>query len=269
MKWGTLAACLCLCVIGAVSIFHPKRGGKDSEIQAIAALEFNGCYYEVCDFDWVLEKYGLPSKITVEMAGEHLAYLKRNGNAGYEENASLTDIELYQYAPSPCRGVYVVRDGESYTAALFCNFRLSDSNASVELTELYRAYGINGAEDISAIARTKSRGETETVAGSVVTSPEAIAQFYKLTTSLESCGNDDFQAAVFDGIPEENQPAAHTSFADDAITVRIELKTGLRFYLWVFPSYGWIYGPGALPYYRMNEGISGWFESVWLEGYSN
>lgn len=260
LKWGTIAACLCLCVIGAVSIFHPKGGSQDSEVQAIAPLEFNGCYYEVCDLGWVLEKCGLPSKITAGMAGEHLAYLKHDDGAGYEETAAQTDIELYQYAPAPCKGVYVVRDGKSYLAALFCNFQLFDSNANVELSELYRVYGVSGAEDISAVARTKSLGETETVTGGIVTEPEVIAEFYELTTSLKSCGNDDFQAAVFKGIPEEDQPAAHTSFADDAITVRIELKTGLRFSLTVYPSYSWIYGPGTLSYYQMNEGISGWLE---------
>lgn len=260
LRWGAVAACLCLCAVGAVSIFRLKGDGQDPVVQPLAVLEFNGCYYEVCDRGWVLEKYGLPGKITAEAAGEHLAYLKHDGGAGYEEAAAQTDIELYQYAPSPCRGVYVVREGERYKAALFCNFRLFDSNASVELLELYRTYGLNGAEDILSIARTKSRGGIETVAGSIVTAPEAITEFYELTAALESCGNDDFQAAVFGGIPEEDQTAAHSSFADDGITVRIELKTGLRFYLRVYPGYGWIYGPGTLSYYRMDEGISGWFE---------
>ena len=143
LKWGTIAACLCLCVVGAISIFYPKGGSQDSVVQAIAALEFNGCYYEVCNIESVLESCGLPNKITAEMAGEHLAYLEHNDGAGYEETAKQTDIELYQYAPSPCRGVYVVRDGENYMAALFCNFRLFDSNTNVELSELYKMFGIN------------------------------------------------------------------------------------------------------------------------------
>lgn len=269
LKWGAAAACLCLCIIGAVSLFHPKGDQPSHEVQTIAALEFDGCYYEICDLDWVLENYGLPGKITPELAGEHLAYLKHSDSSSYEETAAQTDIELYQYAPSPCRGVYVVRDGENYLAALFCNFRLDNSNASVKLSELYRVYGINGAEDISKIVRTKSHGKTETIVGSAVTAPETIAEFYKITTSLESCGNDDFQDTVFNHISEENQPAAHTAFADDAITVRIESKTGLSFYLRVFPSYGWIYGPRALSYYRMNEAVYGWLETNWPEGQYN
>ena len=37
LKWGTIAACLCLCVVGAISIFYPKGGSQDSVVQAIAA----------------------------------------------------------------------------------------------------------------------------------------------------------------------------------------------------------------------------------------
>lgn len=244
-KWA--AACLCLCVLGAVSILHLKGGGQDSAVQAIAALEYGGCCYEVCDLDWVLEKYGLPGRITADMAGEHLAWLRRDG-AAYKEAAARTDIELYQYAPAPCRGVCVVREGESYLAALFCNFRLDDGESAVPLSELYRVYGLNAAEDIASIAGAKT-----------VTEPEALAAFYNLTVALESEGNDAFQAAVFGGVPEEDQNAAHAAFADDAHTWRIELKTGLRLYLQVYPGYGWIYGRGAMTYYRMDAALAAWF----------
>ena len=269
LKWGAMAACICLCVVGAISIFYPKGGSQDSNVQAIAALELNGCYYEVCDIESVLESCGLPNKITAEMAGEHLAYLKHSNVAGYEETATQTDIELYQYAPSPCRGVYVVRDGESYMAALFCNFRLFDSNTNVELSELYRVYGVDGAEDISVIAYTESKPGIEAVVNGTVSDAEAIAEFYEHTTSLVSFGNDDFQAIMFNNIPEEDKSAAHTAFADDAMTVRIETKTGMRFNLRVYPSYGWIYGPGTQSYYRIDDAIFNWAEKYSFEGYSN
>lgn len=260
LKWGAMAACLCLCIIGAASILHPNGGSQDPAAHDIAALEFNGCYYEVCDADWVLEKYGLPGKITAEMAGAHLAYLCHDGGSKYEEIATQSDIELYQYAPSPCKGVYVVRDGVNYKAALFCNFRLFDDNTNVELLELYRAYGVDDAKDIAAIARTKSKMGAETVVGKPIANTDAIAEFYRLTTALDSYGNDDFQSAVFGNIPEEDQPAAHGSFADDAMTIRIETKTGLRFHLRFYPSYNWIYGPGTTSYYQMNEAINSWIE---------
>ena len=43
LKWGAMAACICLCVVGAISIFYPKGGSQDSNVLAIAALEFRSC----------------------------------------------------------------------------------------------------------------------------------------------------------------------------------------------------------------------------------
>lgn len=264
LRWGAVAACLCLLGIGGFflsGILYPRGTSQDPVVQDIAALDFNGCFYEVCDLDWVLEKHGLPGKITAEMAGEHLAYLQRDDGTRYEETTAQTEIELYQYAPSPCRGVYVVRDGERYAAALFCNIWQPDSNTHTEFSELYRIYGASAAQDISAIARTESRWGQEAVIGNIVTEPEAIAQFYAMTTALASYGNDDFQNAVFQGIPEEAMPDANTAFADDGISVRIELTSGLRFSLRVYPGYGWIYTPGTLSYYKMDEAAYQWFET--------
>ena len=152
LKWGALAACLCLVISIAIPVLHYKAGpDKQDSAQALAVLRFNGMYYEAVDVPEILEKYGLPSEITADMAGEHLEYLKTDGGAGYECTPIETDIELYQYAPSPCRGVLVLRDGERWYAALFCNFYQFDSNTSVELTELYRVYSIESADDIASI----------------------------------------------------------------------------------------------------------------------
>ena len=132
LKWGALAACLCLVISIAIPALHYKGGpDKQDSAQALAVLRFNGMYYEAVDVPEILEKYGLPSEITADMAGEHLEYLKSDGGAGYECTPIETDIELYQYAPSPCRGVLVLRDGERWYAALFCNFFQFDSNTSV------------------------------------------------------------------------------------------------------------------------------------------
>lgn len=258
LRWGAVAACLCLCVVGAVSAFSLKGGSQDA-VPAISMLEFDGCYYEVCDSDRALEKCGLPGKITAELAGEHLAYLEHDGGAGYRVAAGWTDIELCQYAPAPCGGVCVVREGGRYMAALFCNFLRGDGSAAVELSELYRVYGLNGAEAIASVVRTVSRGKSEVAVGGAVTAPEAVAEFYRFTTSLSGFSNGEFQAAVFGGIPEEDQSAAHSAFAEDGVTLRVELKTGLRFYLRFYPGYGWVYGNGTLCYYQMDEAAHSWF----------
>ena len=131
VKWGVVAACLCLAVTIAIPVLHHK-GGPDTQdpVQNIAALEYNGKFYEAVKLPEVLEKYGLPPEITADMAGEHISYLKSDGGIGYKSTVSQTDIELYRYAPAVCDGVYVLRDGDTWYAALFCNFYQFDSNSS-------------------------------------------------------------------------------------------------------------------------------------------
>ena len=64
VKWGVVAACLCLAVTIAIPVLHHK-GGPDTQdpVQNIAALEYNGKFYEAVKLPEVLEKYGLPPEI--------------------------------------------------------------------------------------------------------------------------------------------------------------------------------------------------------------
>lgn len=257
MKWGALAACLCLLVSIVIPVFHHK-GGPDHQdsAQAIAALEYSGMFYEAVNIPEVLEKYGLPSEITADMAGEHIEYLKSDGGAGYECTTIETDIELYQYAPSVCDGVYLLRDGDTWYAALFCNFYQFDDNTSVELTELYRVYGINSASDIASITEMNNSNKREV--GKPVTDPREIEEFYDMTVALWSYGNDDYQKLMYGGIPEEEQQEIHNAVADDRRNLRIETTDGLRFFIAFYPSYDWIYGVGTLSYYQIDDQMHDW-----------
>ncbi|MCR5648826.1 MAG: hypothetical protein K6F67_04745 [Oscillospiraceae bacterium] len=268
--WVAAAACLCLAVGIAVprltDVFQ-KRGGtpsqtpedSDSLVQEISALEFNGAFYEATDIPEALERYGLPSVITENMAGEHLSYLEPNGDAGYTESATETDIELLEYTPSSCRGVYVIRDRNKYLAALFCNILLLDDNSSTGMETLYGFYGIESPDDIVSI--TEVDWNRDKAVGNAVTEKSEIAAFYALSISLTSYGNNDFQKIVFDGIPEDQQVKAHTEFANDLRVIRIETKDGLRFYIKVHPSFGWIYGDGTLSYYQIDAQMTDWLSN--------
>lgn len=256
VRWCAVAACLCL--MATVIIPTIRHKGRSDPAHGIAALAYNGCIYEAADDPEVLEKYGLPSRITADMAGEHLSYLESDSGVGYKCTASRTDIELYQYAPSVCDGVYILRDGNRWYAALFCNFHRSDSNTSCSLTELYRVYGIEEADDIASIAEMEWGNRQE--AGTPVTDRQEVSEFYSMTTTLVSYGGDDFQAEVFGGIPEENQQKAHTAFADDQRSIRIETASGLRFFISFFPDYGWISGGGTMSYYKIDSQMRGWIE---------
>lgn len=258
LKWGAMAACLCLVVSIAIPALNSKVGsdGQEDVVNAIVALEFNGMFYEAVNIPEVLKKYGLPTEITADIAGEHISYLESDGGAGYNCTVTETDIELYQYAPSPCDGVLVLRDGDTWYVALFCNFYELDSNTVVAMTELYRVYGIECAEDIASITEMGKNNDKEI--GKPVTDSLEISEFYDITISLPSYGNDDFQELTFSGVPEEEQQAFHSAFADDRRNLRIETTEGLRFFIDFYPSYDWLESGGTLSYYRINEQMYDW-----------
>ena len=258
-RWGAAVACLCLVVGIAIPILHHKGGSDHQEsVQPIALFEFNGKLYEAVEIPEVLEKYGLPSKITEDMAGDHVAYLKSDGGDGYECTPVETNIELYQYNPAAFDGVYVLRDGKTWCAALFCNFYQFDSNTNCSLSELYHVYGIESADDIKSITEMDNKNKNEI--RTPVVERQEITEFYNMTIALGSYGNDDFQAEVFGGIPEEKQPEAHNAFADDRRNLRVETKDGLRFFIAFYPSYDWIYGGGTMSYFKIDNQMRSWIE---------
>ena len=258
-RWGAMASCLCLVVGIAIPILHHK-GGIDHQdpLQDTAAFELNGKFYEVVETPEVLEKYGLPSKITEDVAGDHVAYLKSDGDDSYECTPIETDMELYQYNPAASDGVYVLRNGETWCAALFCNFYQFDSNTNCSLTELYRVYGIESADDIKSITEMDNNNENET--GTPVVERQEITEFYNMTIALGSYGNDDFQAEVFGNIPEEKLQEAHSAFAENQRNLRVETKDGLRFFIAFYPSYNWIYGGGTMSYFKIDNQMRNWIE---------
>lgn len=266
LKWGVIAACLCLLLSITIPVLHHK-GGLDSQdsvdgFPAVAALlYFNGALYECCDIPEALERLGLPEEITAEMVGEHIANIEMGGNVDYQETILETDKELFQYAPAPSRAVYVLRDGDNYMAVVFCRtYFPDDPKAYCDLAEVYRFYGIEGAGDIASIAQVDwNHGK---VTGAEITDANAIAEFYVLTTDIinfVSMDNDAFQERVFGNVPEENTPEAHNDFADDLQVLRIETVEGLRFFVHLYPSYGYLYSSGAMAYHQITPELAEWF----------
>ena len=241
-------------------LHHKGKGGIDHQdpLQDTAAFELNGKFDEVVETPEVLEKYGLPSKITEDVAGDHVAYLKSDGDDSYECTPIETDMELYQYNPAASDGVYVLRNGETWCAALFCNFYQFDSNTNCSLPELYRVYGIESADDIKSITEMDNNNENET--GTPVVERQEITEFYNMTIALGSYGNDDFQAEVFGNIPEEKLQEAHSAFAENQRNLRVETKDGLRFFIAFYPSYNWIYGGGTMSYFKIDNQMRNWIE---------
>ncbi len=158
MKWGAMAACLCL-LIGVLvplanSIFNAKGGGdfQDGVPAEPALIYFQGALYQCVYAEDALKRVGLPSEITEDLAGEHVAYLEMGGSVDYQETIKETDTELFQYAPAPTRAVYILRDGDNYMVALFNRtYFPDDKDAYTDLAETYRFFDISGASDIRHI----------------------------------------------------------------------------------------------------------------------
>ncbi len=261
------AAAACLCLVtgllasgvlpGKGGTVSPAQEGTDSPVQAMASLEFNGAYYEATDLPETLERYGLPAVLTEDLAGEHVSWLQSDGGVGYTPSVVETGVELMTYAPAPCKGVYLLRDGGHLYAAVFCNLWTTD-NTSAEMATLYQIYGVSGAADIESVSEVD--WHRDRTIGAPVSAPGELAAFYELSNQLACYGNEDFQALVFDSVQEERQAQAHTEFADDLRILRVETKAGLRFYLELYPSYGWIAAGGTLSYYRIDSQMQEWIE---------
>ena len=258
-KWGAVAACLCLVISIVIPIIQHKC--SHDPVGDTVPFFLNGCYYETVDDPEILAIYGLPKKISAEMAGDHVAYIAVNHDKGYaslEETAVKTDNELYVYAPAPSRAVYVYREGDQYMAAIFCNFEMfGSSNTSYELKELYRIFHVSQAGDIASVSEVD--WHREKVIGATVTDANEIQAFYHMTVALDSFGNDDFQQRMFSGYTsEEKQMEAHTAFADDCRMLRIETNGGLRFYISIYPTFGWMHASGTMSYYKIDDTMHDW-----------
>lgn len=267
LKWGAAAACLCLAVSIIIPVVRHKGGpgsqGPVGDSPGVAAmLYFNGALYECCDIPQALKRLGLSSEITAETAGEHVADIELGGIVDYQETAAQTNKELFQYAPAPSRAVYVLRDGDNYMAVVFSRtFFPDDLNAYCDLAEVYRFYNIEDAEDIASIAQVD--WNREKVTGAEITDADAITEFYMLTTDIVnfiSMGNDGFQERVFGDVPEENAQEAYNAFADDLQMIRIETAEGLRFFVHLYPSYGYLYSSGAMAYHQVTPKLAEWFK---------
>ncbi|MBR6172537.1 MAG: hypothetical protein IKQ49_05140 [Eubacterium sp.] len=49
-------------------------------------------------------------------------------------------------------------------------------------------------------------------------------------------------------------------FTGDLRCIRIETADGLRFYIGLHPTFGWMYDEGTLAYYRIGDEMQRWIE---------
>lgn len=117
VKWGAMAACLCLVVVGAFIVQNLGDGALDY----VETVIYNNVEYVVCGEGEtnILQECGLPTEITEDLAGEHISYLEQTekNTLVVADDLENGKVELFEYAPQPNDNVYVLCvDGEYFAA---------------------------------------------------------------------------------------------------------------------------------------------------------
>lgn len=124
--WLPIAACLVFAfvAIGAFTLGQNKApvktpGSESGYVSSATTVIYNNVKYLSIISAEDAEKAGVPANVTVDMVGEHLAYVQLSGdNADYIETAEKTDKEIMQFADSTDNGALILKDGEAYWAII-------------------------------------------------------------------------------------------------------------------------------------------------------
>ena len=284
IKWGSMAACFCLVVLGAsltMSGAFAKKGdavvdnGNSAYPTATTApedrpgdglmtvLAYNGALYNVSNELNVLNMAGIPDIITPEDCGLSLGNLIKTEH-GYEETVYDTDIELYQYAAAFSNtAVYVIRDGEDYMAGLFSNnMPIGDENDYSPISELFRRYGVEASEQIRAVQLYSGLWNNDVPAEPAeveVAERTALNAFYEAALSMEEeCySSEEYTLKML----EENPMAMASSTLKISKIICITTAEGLKFYVNWAEETGWIFSSGATAYYKITGEMQSWLDT--------
>lgn len=224
VKWGAVAACLTLVLaigIPYITNLVGSHGGQIKDpLRPLNVIEYNGAYYEKLDMSdtELLDRYNLPHEITSDIVG-------RNMGSGTDSSEKSTE-DLFQYLPYEniatsdgrvCRAVYIIQDGANYSFVRFCNYVHFDSNSHEEATELFAVYGIDAADDIKRV----------TIGNDTISDTLEIQAVFDEIKNAHSIGNDDYQAAIYGGLTEDEQRTMSRELAENMIEIRIETTSGV------------------------------------------
>ena len=281
VKWGSMAACFCFIAFGAslaMSGAFVKKGAApetdgglsgsatntgQEENGLLTVLAYNGALFNVSNNLADLNAAGIPDRMTWEDCGLSLGNLKKTPT-GYEETAGVTDIELYKYAPAYSNtAVYVIRDGEDYMAGLFSNnLPIGDENDYSPISELFRRYGVEKAEHISAVQLYSgywSNDRPVEPEEHMVTDRGALDEFYKSAMSMEKeCYSSEERTQI--ELSEDPEQFA-SSTLQVAKTICITTAEGLKFYLSWAEDSGWLFSTGANAHYRVTDKMQAWLNT--------
>lgn len=277
LKWGSMAACFCLVLLGASLAMDgafAKKGAVDVSngtakptptsggyLQTV--LAYNGALYNVSNELSVLNVAGIPDLVTSEDCGSSLSNLIKT-EYGYEETVFDTDIELYKYAPAYSNtAVYVIRDGKDYMAGLFSNnMAVGDETNYSPVSELFRRYGVESAAHIVAVQLYSGEWSNERPlepAEQEITERAALAAFYEAVMSMEAeCYSRE---GYTERMLEDDPAALESSTMKIAKTICITTAEGLKFYVNWAKETGWMFSSGASAWYKITEEMQHWLDT--------
>lgn len=264
VKWAAIAACFAFVILAGIPIISHFTQGPDKEIvDSVLLVEYDNAYYEVVENNpEFLERKGIETDISKGLAGNHITYLKKESEAersNYIVSAEETNMELLEYAPANHKAVRILRDGDQYYAAVFCNYLLED-NESLPFDEAFQIYGIAKAEDIKSIVSVKTDNEYK-ANGTAVTDTALITSFYNEMIALEKYSEEEFDKTQFTYEDESQADAYHGQFADDRNDLMIETVDGLRFIISYYPTYDWVNSSMNQTYYKLSPELEAWIET--------
>lgn len=271
-KWVAVAACFAFLLGIGVPFAKDLFIWRDwkQTVDAVMLIEYENAYLEIIENPETIKKYGLKKEITEDLIGKHIVFLQKETPEAERSNYIVandeTDIELLEYAPAAYKAVRIFRDGDKYYYTLFCNYHVK-SNESLPMKDAFEVYGIDDAADIVSITPAKGNG-TWKASGKTITDRTVIADFFNEISMLPAFCFDDYHDIVFadelkelEGTGGDIGTEAYTREADDKKDLIIETKGGLRFAIWYFPSYGWIYISATMTHYQMSPEMAEWFEN--------
>ncbi len=273
VKWAAAAACLVLALgVGLSARIPGQDSWQKTTVDTAWMLQYENAYYEIVeDNPAALRKFGVATEVKADLAGRHIAYVKPSV-PGNERNDLVvcqeqTDMELLEYGPAKNRAHLVLRKGEEYYIARFCNYFVGDSE-SRPVRDALEIYGIFGAEDIRSIAPT-SWDNTWELTGDAVTDRQAVEAFYTQVLALEPFSEDDHHAMVFaEELKAFENPETgdvgeevYRRYAEDLHVIVVETVEGIRFAVRCYPSYGWIYFPQTQTHCRISSGMEAWLQT--------
>lgn len=271
-KWVAVAACFALVLAIGFPFTKDLFISPDQKdiVDAVVLIEYDNSYLEIIEDAKTIKKFGLPSEITEDIIGNHIVYLQKAvpeaEYSNYVVADETTNIELFEYTPAPYKAVRILKDGDTYYYAWFCNY-LVENNESLPIQTAFDVYGIDEATDIVGITPVKSNNYWK-ANGKAITDVTAISDFYTEISKLSAFSFDEYHELVFaDDLKKAEDEGGgdigsevYSRVANDRKDIVIETKEGLRFAIQYYSSYGWINITKTLSYYQMSPEIDEWFE---------